>query len=208
MPPPMTPTSFYKVTGLCGAWLGFAKPRPVYKAPALRASYRGRRKRLPPYPLGGGGKERVSWLPPTFNNGACGRIRKRLRPRGLLLALPPSRLRRYGVTSRSLKAREHLGLFRAALQPRRGILRCRYFASARGTKSLPCGLRARGRPARNKRVRVETVRDLLSVSANGRMQTNFPATGVCGKSVGLVRPVRLVRQVRGASRSRRAGPLR
>ena len=76
---------------------------------------------------------------------------------------------------RSLNAREHLGRFRAALQPRRGIFRCRYFASARGTKSLPCGLRARGRPARHRRVRAETLRDHLSGPANGRLQSNTAA---------------------------------
>ena len=41
------------------AWLDFAKPRPVYKAPALRASYRGRRERLPPSPLAAGGEKKL-----------------------------------------------------------------------------------------------------------------------------------------------------
>ena len=74
---------------------------------------------------------------------------------------------------RSLKAREHLGLFRAALQPKRGILRCRLIASACGTKSLPCGLRARRRPPRYERVWAEPDRDRFCVSANKRVQTNF-----------------------------------
>ena len=48
------------------AWLGFAKPRPVYKAPALRAFYRGRRERLPPRPLAAGGeKELRGYLRPS-----------------------------------------------------------------------------------------------------------------------------------------------
>ena len=93
-------------------------------------------------------------------------MRLRLPPAAAALAAPMLALR-------SLNAREHLGRFRAALQPRRGIFRCRYFSSARGTKSLPCGLRARRRPPRNKRVQAETDRDHLSVPANGCLQTDI-----------------------------------
>ena len=55
---------------------------------------------------------------------------------------------------RSLNAREHLGHFRAALKSARHNAA---LSPTCGTKSLPCGLRARGRPARKKRVQADRV---------------------------------------------------
>ena len=147
--------------------LGLDLPSPApYIKPRRSAPLTGAgASAFPRTPLAAGCKEKVSWLPPTFKVRAPAFVARCTGDftRGLLLAL------------RSLNPREHLGGFRAALQPRRGILRCRYFASARGTKSLPCGLRARGRPARNMRVQAETDRDRFCVSTNGCEQTNTAA---------------------------------
>ena len=77
----------------------------------------------------------------------------------LLLALPPPRLRRYGVTSRSLNARG----FRAFL---------RRFKNG-GANSLPCGLRARGRPARTERVRAADVSGNFVTGSRTRLRQGY-----------------------------------
>ena len=51
---PEDPYEFLQGYGAFRLGLILPSPAPYIKAPALRASYRGRRERLPPYPLGGG----------------------------------------------------------------------------------------------------------------------------------------------------------
>ena len=65
------------------AWL-VPSPAPYMKPRRFAPLTGAGASAFPRTPLAAGGKERVSWLPPTFRfYGACGRIRKRLRPRGL-----------------------------------------------------------------------------------------------------------------------------
>ena len=121
---------------LCGirgfsAWLDFAKPRPVFQPRRFA-------------PLTGAG---ASAFPRTPLPRAA---RKEFRGYHQPLNLRAPAFRRLTAASlaapmlalRSLNPREHLGGFRAAFEPRRGIFRCRFTATACGTKSLPCGLRA------------------------------------------------------------------
>ena len=170
-PPPMTPTSFYKVTGAFRLGLILPSPAP-YMKPRRSAPLTGAgASAFPRTPLSAGGKERATWLPPTFKLTAPA-----------VASASVCDLAAYCSPSGRSTPENTSGVFVPPYSLGAAFLRCRFVASARGTKSLPCGLRARGRPARYERVQAETDRDRFCVSANGRVQTNAPTTTVSDRS--------------------------
>ena len=63
---PDNPYEFLQGIRGFAAWLDFAKPRPVFRPRRFAPLTGAGASAFPRTPLAAGGKERVSWLPPTF----------------------------------------------------------------------------------------------------------------------------------------------
>ena len=142
---PDAPYEFLQGYGAFRLGLDLPSPAPYLKPRRFAPLTGAGGSAFPRTPLAAGGKERVTWLPPTFKLTAPA-----------VASASICDLAAYCSPFGRSNPENTSGIF-VPLSSRGAACQCRFTASACGTKSLPCGLRARGRPARHERVCAETV---------------------------------------------------